>query len=166
MSARAIDALKSAILLERRGRAFYEKVAGSAADPGVREVFRTMAEEERGHEEALAMHYSSLVREGVLAAVTSLGGTPDTAGLVLTRKTAGGIDAAGYEAAAISAAMALETNAEKYYRDCASAAETDVERNLYEWLADWEHGHLEMLAGMDRNLMESIWFDNGFWPEI
>jgi rubrerythrin len=166
MSARAIEAIKGAILLERRGRAFYSSVAASTASPGVREVFSSMAEEETRHEEALAMHYSSLVGNGTLAAVTTLGEVSEIAGSIITDKVRNEISAAGYEAAAISAAMAMEASAEKYYREKAAEAESEPEKQLFNWLANWEHGHLELLAQMDRALMEDIWFENRFWPEI
>jgi rubrerythrin len=166
MSAEAIEAVKGAILLERRGWAFYTRVASTTRFEGVREVFSSMADEEKRHEEALALHYSSLVRDGSLAAVTTLGQASDISGEVLTRKVVSEIDAAGYEAAAISAAMAMEASAERYYREKASEAVTGSGKELFNWLADWEHGHLETLAGLDRALMEKIWFENGFWPEI
>jgi len=166
MSAEAIEAVKGAILLERRGWAFYTKVAAATRSEGVREIFSSMAEEEKRHEEALSIHYSSLVRDGSLAAVTTLGQASDISGEVLTRKVIAEIDAAGFEAAAISAAMAMEASAERYYREKATEAGTESGKDLFNWLADWEHGHLETLADMDRALMESIWFENGFWPEI
>lgn len=166
MSARAIEAVKGAILLERRGRAFYSRVAESSESAGVREVFSAMAEEEKRHEEALAMHYSSLVRDGSLAAVTSMGEAMDLSTGVITGKVRAEIAAAGFEAAAISADMGMEASAEKFYRAKALEAESDKERDLFNWLADWEHGHLETLAQLDRALMEDIWFENGFWPEI
>ena len=166
MSTGAIEAIKGAILLERRGMAFYERVASSTGSAGVREVFSTMAEEEKRHEQALAVHYSSLVQNGTLAALTSFGEAADISGAVITERVRHEITASGFEAAAISAAMALEASAEKYYREKAAEAGSEVERQLFGWLADWEHGHLETLAGLDRALMEDIWFENGFWPEI
>lgn len=166
MSAEAIEAVKGAILLERRGMAFYSRVAESTGSAGVREVFSAMAEEEKRHEEVLAQHYSSLVRDGSLAAVTSMGHVVDFSRDVITKKVRQEISAAGFEAAAISAAMAMEASAEQYYREKASEAGSEVVNKLFNWLADWEHGHLETLAQLDRALMEDIWFENGFWPQI
>ena len=56
--------------------------------------------------------------------------------------------------------------AERFYLEKRDNAESNVERDLFDWLATWEHGHLELLASMDRALMEDIWFQNNFWPEI
>ncbi len=167
MSNRAIDAIKGAILLEKRGQAFYRKVAEGSGSDAVSEVFATMADEEKRHEEVLEKHYSALVREGRLAAISEMGDiTKHSSETLLADRVRQEIEAAGYEAAAISAAMALEKEAETYYGQKRDQAESDVERELYDWLARWEHGHLEMLADMDRSLQEDIWFENRFWPEI
>lgn len=166
MSERAIEAIKGAILLEKRGHALYRSIADASASEAVSEVFTKMAEEEEKHETLLAEHYASLVRSGTLAAITSMGQVEDHTPEMLTEEVKSQIEASGYEAAAISAAMALEKEAENYYSRKSEEAESDTERKLYRWLAEWEHGHLELLAGMDRALMESIWFDNHFWPEV
>ena len=166
MSDRAIEAIKGAILLERRGQAFYRKVAAATDSKAVEEVFATMADEEMRHEEVLEKHYSSLVSQGKLAALKDLGQVEDHSDETLTARVREEIDAASYEAAAISAAMGLEKEAEAFYAKNRDRAESDLERDLYDWLARWEHGHMEMLADMDRALQEEIWFENRFWPEI
>ena len=45
-ASQALNILKEAILLERRGKAFYNKVAEQAADPSVKEFFEIMAKED------------------------------------------------------------------------------------------------------------------------
>jgi len=166
MSNRTLEALKGAILLEKRGQVLYISVSEKSKSPAVKEIFTTMAEEEKKHEKILGMHYSSLVSTGKLAVISKLGQVEDHIGEMLTEKVRSEIEAAGYEAAAISAAIALEKEAESFYGKKRDEAESDVERELFDWLAKWEHGHLELLASMDRALMEDIWFQNNFWPEI
>ena len=166
MSEKAIEALKGAILLEKRGQVLYRSIADASKSNSVNEIFTKMAEEEQKHEQILNKHYSSLVSEGKLAAISELGDVEDHTDRMLTDKVKDEIEAAGYEAAAISAAIALEKEAEKYYSEKGKEADTDTEKTLYEWLARWEHGHLELLASMDKALMEKVWFENNFWPEI
>ena len=74
------------------------------------------------------------------------------------------ISAADYEAAAISAAIAMEKNAIRLYSDRASDAADPNEKALYKWLAEWERQHLNFLAEIDKELTEKIWYDNNFWP--
>jgi rubrerythrin len=166
MNERTLNAIKEAILLEKRGQVLYRSVAERTESPTVREVFTKMAEEEEKHEETLKLHYSSLVSSGKLAAITGLGQVADHTGEIVTDKVRKEIKAAGYEAAAIAAAIALEKEAERFYLEKRDIAESTVERELFDWLATWEHGHMELLASMDRALMEDIWFENSFWPEI
>ena len=166
MNEKTLNAIKEAILLENRGQVLYRSVAKKTESDTVRDVFIKMAEEEAKHEEALNLHYSSLVSTGKLAALGKLGQVDDHTAEILTDRVRKEIKAAGYEAAAIAAAIALEKEAERFYLEKRDSAESEVERELFDWLATWEHGHMELLASMDRALMEDIWFENSFWPEI
>jgi rubrerythrin len=153
----AIEVLKMALLLERQGMAFYEQVAGQTSSPAVRELFRTLAEEEKKHAEMLAE------RGGPAAAAR--GTVPDTlARLVLSGEIRKQIGAASYEAAAISAAIDMENKAVALYSQRAGQAADPAERDLYQWLADWERGHQRFLARIHQELLEEIWQDSGFWP--
>ena len=83
---------------------------------------------------------------------------------VLTKELKKELTAADYEAAAISAAMAMEENAIKLYSKRSSEADDPNEKALYQWLADWEKQHLYFLSEIDKELTEQIWYDNSFWP--
>jgi rubrerythrin len=83
---------------------------------------------------------------------------------VLAEKILKGVSGAGYEAAVIAAALEFEKNAVKYYSDRASSAESEEGRKLFSWLTEWEKGHMLMLAKLDNELKEKIWYDNQFWP--
>jgi rubrerythrin len=74
------------------------------------------------------------------------------------------ISAAGFEAAAIAAAIDMEKRAIEIYSKQAERTDDPNERELYQWLADWEKTHLKILNKLDEDLKEKIWFDNQFWP--
>ena len=57
----ALDILKQALLLERRGRAFYQQVAAQTQNAAVREFFETMAEEELRHIQILSTQFKTYV---------------------------------------------------------------------------------------------------------
>jgi len=146
-----------ALLLERQGQAFYEQVAAQTRSPAVRELFRTLAEEARKHAELL------VARGGRRAAEP--GPVPDTlARLVLSRDIRRQLGAASYEAAAISAAIDMESKAVALYAERAGKSSDPQERSLYQWLADWERGHQRFLARIHEELLEEIWQDSRFWP--
>ena len=83
---------------------------------------------------------------------------------VLTRNLVAAMQAAEFEAAAVSAAVAMEKNAIKLYGARAAEATDPEEKALYEWLARWEESHLSFLAELEGELTQKVWFDQNFWP--
>jgi len=165
MSDTALDVLKEAILLERRGRAFYQKVAVQAKNEAVREFFATMVAEEQQHMHILGEQLKSYRLNQSFAPLdpkdTLNQPLPD---LVLSDAVKQQIATADFEAAAITAAMLMEERAVMLYSQRADATDDEQEKALYTWLAGWEKGHLSFLAGLDQELKEVIWNDNQFWP--
>ena len=165
MSDVALDILKEAILLERRGRAFYQKVATQATNEAVREFFETMVAEENHHMDILSAQLKSYRANHEFApldaADTQNQPLPD---LVLSDEVKQQLATADFEAAAISAAMLMEERAVKLYGERAVATDDAKEKDLYQWLSNWEKGHLSFLADLDKDLKAAIWDDNQFWP--
>lgn len=162
---RTLDILKNAILLEKRGKSFYTTVAGQTDKEAVRGFFKQMAAEEDSHIRILSQQFKSYSETNQFQ---SLDVDPEHSGSfasdVMNADLKEQISAAGYEAAAIAAAMAMEKNAITLYSRRAEEAQDTNEKALYNWLADWEKTHLEFLAAIDREVTENIWNDNNFWP--
>jgi rubrerythrin len=165
MDCENLDAIKGAILIEKRGIAFYANTAAATSSKAVAQLFRTLSEEEVKHQAWLERLFVEIATEG-----TTKGMTPERHDAILaevfTEALKKEIGAASFEAAAISAAMALEQRAVEYYSKGAEGAGDPGCRKLFRLLADWEKTHLELLARIDRELQQSIWFDNAFWPSI
>lgn len=155
------DVLKGAILLEERGRVFYEHAALSAKSPGVKEIFAILAREEERHKDYLAKLLGELVRTGKVEASFNL--PVDVTSAVLTEQVKKEIEAAGFEAAAIYAGMALEERAVAFYSEKAKSAPPELAK-LYTALAKWEQSHLDLLSALDEELRQRVWFERGFWP--
>ena len=83
---------------------------------------------------------------------------------ILSEEVKKQVNAASYEAAAISAAMDFETRSIQVYSERAQAATDPQEKELYQMLAEWEKGHHYWLHKINEELKEQIWFDNNFWP--
>jgi rubrerythrin len=164
---KTLDIIKKAIILEHRGKALYQSVTPETASNGVKDLFNMLAEEEDNHIEVLNRQYRSISRGGKFdahgVAGLSLGGD-SVAARVLTEKIVNEISGASYEAAVISAALEFEKKAVEFYAQHAEKAESEEEKKVFLWLADWEKDHMSMLARIDKELMEKIWFDNSFWP--
>ncbi len=162
---KTIEILKSAILLEKRGRAFYSKIAQQTSGSAVKAFFEMMADEEVKHVEILTEQFRAYRQnQKFIAGNFQEDHSGNIASKVLTKELKEEISAADYEAAAISAAMAMEKNAIQLYSDRASEATDPNEKALYKWLAEWEMQHLNFLAEIDRELTEQVWHDNNFWP--
>lgn len=156
--------LKQAILLERRGKAFYKKIAEQAENSAVKEIFSMMADEEGKHIKTLAAQFKAYSQDKKFApAVYEDNDVSQVASKVLIQDIKDKITAAGFEAAAISAAIAMEDRAIKLYSESAETAVDPEAKALYKWLTRWEREHLNMLLDIDKEVREKIWFDNSFW---
>lgn len=163
---KAIEILKKAILMERKGKAFYSGVAVQTNSEDVKKIFDLMASEEVLHEEILSRQYLSLQKDKVFTKLELSSCTNNDAftKLILNHKIVSQISAASYEAAAISAAIDMESKAIEVYSEQAKAATDPNEKKLFKWLAEWEKGHHKILLELDKELKEQVWFDNQFWP--
>jgi len=161
---KALEILKSALLLELRGKSFYEKAATSANDAEVKDFFVKLAEDEISHVQILSDQYKSFKEDGKFTALDRESFNDSVATTVLSETLKQRIAGAGFESAAISAAMGMEERAIKLYSQRAGEASDPEEKALYEWLAEWETQHLESLATIEKEVTEAIWNDNNFWP--
>jgi rubrerythrin len=165
MTKTAEDILKTAILLEHRGKSFYTTAARQTESEAVRKFFIMMADEESEHIEFLSRQFAEFEKRGKFAKKAISSPAEDAeAPAILSEKIKSEISAAGFEAAAISAAIDFENRAIEIYQGRANSATDPNEREMYQTLADWERTHFRMLHNIDEGLREQIWQDNNFWP--
>jgi rubrerythrin len=165
MAKSAEDILKEAILLERRGKAFYTTAARQTQSEAARKIFEMMAAEEDEHINFLSKQFAYYEQHKAFKKVDEAGDTDDaTVMAILSEEIKSQINAASFEAAAISAAMDFETRAVQIYSDRAQDATDPNEKEMYQMLADWEKGHHYWLHKINEDLKEQIWYDNNFWP--
>ena len=123
-----------------------------------------MAKEEDIHIEQLTKQYQSVQKTGKFLPLDQIKGANDVSKEVLDKNVIKELNAASYEAAAISAAMMMEERAIKTYADRSKEATDTNEKAMYQWLSDFEKDHLRHLAALDDELKERIWNDAHFWP--
>lgn len=162
---KTLEILKMSILMEKRGQAFYTQVARTTANPELKKIFEMMAKEEILHEQFLADQYKNFQKSSHLENLVLPKAEDDSISKwVITDEIKKQVSAAGYEAAAISAAIDMENNAIRIYGQRAAEATDPAEKELFSWLSDWEKSHHQILIELDNELKESVWFDNQFWP--
>jgi rubrerythrin len=165
MGKSSVDILKEAILLERRGKAFYTTAARQTESEAAKKIFEMMAAEEDEHIEFLSKQFAHYEQHKEFMKNEHHGVEDDaTVMQILSEEIKKQINAASFEAAAISAAMDFETRAVQIYSERAGSATDPNEKDMYQMLADWEKGHHFWLHKINEDLKEQIWYDNNFWP--
>lgn len=161
----ALDILKTAILLERRGKAFYSQIAKQTQSKAVKKIFEMMAEEEDEHIRFLSRQFANYEKENKFIKNDPAEQVDDTEVVeILSEEIKKEISAASFEAAAISAAIDFENRAIDVYSSRAKEANDPHEKEMYQMLADWEKTHHHLLFKLNEDLQEEIWYDNKFWP--
>lgn len=163
-SDKAIEVLKTAILLERRGKAFYTQAARQTESKSAKKIFEMMAEEEDEHIDFLTKQFKNYHEHHEFLKTDPAPEEDDTVVEILSEKVKKEINAAGFEAAAISAAIDFENRAIDVYSSRAVESTDPNEKEMYQMLADWEKGHHHLLHKLNEDLKEEIWNDNNFWP--
>jgi rubrerythrin len=166
MENQALNIIKKAILMETRGKALYKEVADKTSSPDVKKIFDLMAAEEQMHIEYLSEQYKSFSNDKkfVRQELHTTEADDTIAKLILNPAIKEQISGAGFESAAITAAIEMETAAIQAYLKWAEESVDEHEKELFQWLAEWEKTHHEMLLKLDKELTDRIWFDNQFWP--
>lgn len=163
-SDKAIEVLKTAILLERRGKAFYTQAARQTESKSARKIFEMMAEEEDEHIDFLTKQFKNYKEHHEFLKSDPAPEEDATVIEILSENIKKEINAAGFEAAAISAAIDFENRAIDVYSTRADEATDPNEKEMYKMLAEWEKGHHHLLHKLNEDLKEEIWNDNNFWP--
>ena len=114
---KTIHILKSAILLEKRGQAFYSKIAQQTTGKAVKAFFELMADEEVKHVEILTEQFKAYRQNKKFNPGNYQENHGDSISTkVLTKELKEEMSAADYEAAAISAAMAMGKTRSSFIR--------------------------------------------------
>ena len=157
--------LKNAFLIERKGKSLYEKAVDHAKDETVKAFFKDLANDEQEHMNILEKQFKALMKDGkFMAGGFENDGAAVTAPDILDETLKGKINAASFEATAITAAISFEEKAVKMYTERAQQASDPEEKKMYHWLSVWEKTHLKKLMALEASLIEDVWNDNSFWP--
>ena len=157
--------LKNALLIERKGRSLYQTAMEHAKDDAVKAFFKDLVADEEEHMRILETQFKAYMKGGKFMA----GGYENDAAKVdapeiVDDSLKDKINAADFEATAITAAISFEEKAVKMYAERANDATDPEEKKMYHWLSVWEQTHLKKLIALEESLIEEVWEDNNFWP--
>jgi rubrerythrin len=158
--------LLAAVRAEHEGFHFYSMAAESTKDEKGREIFLTLADDERRHAEFLKAQLESIKKTGrpdmdaVLGAKTEYTGQSP----IFSEGIRARIATAHYEMTALSVGIQLELDAIKHYKQLADRATDTVVNKFFLDLAEWESEHYRALLDQQEVLKEDYWSSNGFSP--
>ncbi len=162
---KTLNILKNAFLMERQGKHLYETARDKAKDKSVKDFFQTLVDDEQEHMDILEEQFKAYMSSGkFVAGGYDNDGAAESAPEILNDAVIKNINAAGFEATAITAAIGFEEKAIKLYALRSEETKDEEEKKLYKWLSVWESTHLKKLINLQEGLMDRVWEDNSFWP--
>ena len=153
----ALTALNQAIELEIQGQRFYLEAAECTSDPKGAEMFRSLADDEVIHERILRRQLDALTQgEGWVPVLSMVEGLPegvaevtaDLAALIFpqSEKVCGeALRPDESDLDALLFALQIENKSFDLYREMAQTTDDPNGKRMYEYLANAERGHFELL---------------------
>lgn len=138
-----MDIFEFAIKMESDGQHYYEKLAATSPNPGIKHIMTMLSEDEIKHRQTIekirlstcVMSETKILEHtrNVFEQIRDFGGAPE-----LT----------GDEEEAYRHAMELENESIAFYLDRADQVETPEQKALFQQLAEEERKHHRLLAGL------------------
>ena len=161
----ALAALQMGIQTEIDGHKFYQDFARRTSDPEARRMFERLARDEVMHLELLRNTKAMLEESGQWAEykgveVEDLAGAP----IFSRERIEENLVAYTSDLSALRLAYLIEKDAVDFYTRAAQETDDANGRSMFQDLAEMERGHLNLLEGEYRYLLEQFHTTMGFAP--
>ena len=162
---KAITGLKTALQTELNGIEFYRMAAEKTEDAKGKQAFKTLADDEQKHFNALQQQYSALIENNGWQHV-DLGKMAEFAGEspIFSKELKERIKEKHFEVTALSIGALLETNSIEFYRKMKESSDDPTAKEMYAKLQQWEEKHLEAITKQLDIIKEEYWAEQGFTP--
>lgn len=160
-----LEAIKTAIITELRGYEIYKAAAERATDPAAKQMFASLAEDERHHKMFLERNFQSVFEKGewaVPATAENLSPLDDSE--IVNPDFLKRVKGGAFEMAVVAAGCELEKSAISYYKKAAADCPDEESAKVFRFLADWEKDHLNSLNELERRLKDEYFASQGFAP--
>lgn len=161
-----LQGLKTAIEAELTGYNFYKQASESIQDPGGKEAFGRMAEEEKGHYRFLRHQYNAVLKKGgfdfskeLIKKVYNHKENP-----IFSQDIKDRIKESHFEVSALTIGMKLELEALQFYRSWARKVDSKEAKAFFLELAQWEEDHYLAFERELDMLKEDYFTMNNFVP--
>jgi rubrerythrin len=142
--------LKQAIKAESEGYYFYQMAGEKSEDPGAKEIFNSLAQDELDHGSVLKGLYHAIMKKSEYRfdhrrhhRSKSKTGSPAA---IFSAKFKSRIKQNNFAVSAIRIAQMLEKDAIKFYSQHAKRSKHPELKSLFNFLVDWETDHLWALV--------------------
>lgn len=160
-----IEAIKSAIMVEIKGKELYNHAVTQAKDGAIRVLFEMLAKDEDDHVRILQNQYRHLMEEGKIDLDDVSPVEVEHGALnIVDDEIKKSIQRGTFEMAVIAIGCDLERKAISFYKEQAAKTEDDQLKQLFTWLTEWEAGHLSALIELESSYQDAYWADQGFSP--
>jgi len=157
-----IEILRNAIIMEVEGEKFFSKAALRMKHPQAKEMFVSLATQERRHVRVLEEELQRLERGDSWISPSSVKGSaaPDDSIFREAEGVKGPLDPKAGELAVIKFGMDVERKSVEYYRRAGAEVENARAKEVFNWLVGEEAGHLAILsAEYDLRSKSGFYFD-------
>lgn len=159
-------AVMDAVKGEHEGRELYRAIAERTDDPGAKQVFHFLADEEQLHMDTLLelLKEKEGTAEAAVAKMKPLLTADRLAHPIFSDEFKRRIKEKHFEVSALSIAMRLEKDAVTFYRGVAKDAKSPELAKFFSFLAEWEGRHYDALHKELAAIEEDYYAKNVFAP--
>jgi rubrerythrin len=160
-----LEAVKTAIITELRGLEIYKAAAERSSDPAARQMFESLADDERHHKEFLERNFRSLIEKGEWSVpATPQNLSPLDHSDIITPDFLNRVKGGDFEMGVVAAGCQLELAAINFYKKAAQDCPDEESAKVFRFLSDWEAEHLESLTRLEERMKDQYFSDLGFSP--
>lgn len=157
-----VEILRSAIMMETEGERFFSKAALRMKHMGAKDMFVSLAKQERRHVKVLEEELQQVERGADWLSPSAVKGSaaPDDSFFKEAEGTEGPLDPKAGELEVLKFGMDVERKSIEYYRRAGVEVENAKAREVFNWLVGEEAGHLAILkAEYDLRSRSGFYFD-------
>jgi rubrerythrin len=143
-----LEILRRAIAMEVEGERFFSEAAKRMKYPRTKDMFVSLAKQERRHVRVLEEELHRLERGGTWISPSSVKGSADPDASVFrdAERVSGPLDPKAGELEVLKFGMEVERKSIDYYRSAGEEVGSPKAREVFNWLVGEEAGHLAILT--------------------
>ncbi len=150
--------------MEIAGLQFFLTAAEKTSSKKAREMFRQLAEDEVEHKNILEKMLKQVAAGDDDIEIPDVEKHVQLDHPVIGQELRESLKSTWFDTSALNIGVMLEQRSVNFYTEESKKTNDPGLKKLFNWLVEWERGHLQALVKIEEDLKEQFWFDQGFWP--